>query len=216
MDIKQLTKEEKAQLLIELAQEQKNAQKEKEKAREDYRDMVSNTVNDVFIYLQDASEYLKQVKKRVFDDFAYILEQKQKIYGIKDGQQSHTFTTADGSKSITIGYRVVDCYDDTVSSGIAKIHNYINSLAKDDETRRIVEIINKMLKVDKKGNLKPSRVLELQQLSNKIEDSEFLDGLEIIKNAYKPVRTSLFVECEVKDANGVKHSLPLSISSIVL
>lgn len=35
-------------------------------------------------------------------------------------QQSNTFTTSDGKYSIILGHRVVDSFDDTVHTGIAK------------------------------------------------------------------------------------------------
>ncbi|WP_157849260.1 hypothetical protein [Flavobacterium sp. Root420] len=46
------------------------------------------------------------------------------------------------------------------------------------------------MKKDAKGNLKGSRVLELQKLTKEFNIEEFTDGVEIIASSFKPVRSS--------------------------
>lgn len=46
-----------------------------------------------------------------------------------------------------------------------------------------------LLSKDRKGNLKAQKVLELEKLAVKSGDEDFLDGIKIIKDAYRPVPT---------------------------
>ena len=153
------------------------------------------------------------MKLDIFKGVTGLLELKDKAYGIKDEQRSHTFTTAAGD-SITLGYRVNDGWDDTVGSGIAKVNQFIESLAKDEDSAKLVKTINQLLKKDAKGNLKSNRVIELDKLTKDFDNSEFTDGVEIIKAAYKPVASCYFIEASTKNANGKDVSIPLSISSV--
>ncbi len=214
MDIKNLSKEQRDELKKQLAEEEKEQKKKEQEERETYKVMVCESVDETFEFLQGISQQLSDVKMNVFNNFAHLLDLKKSLYGVKDGQQSHTFTSTDGLKSITLGYRVVDSYDDTVNAGIERVKNWIKKQASDDNAANLVEIINGLLKKDAKGNLKANRVLELHNHADRIGDIELIEGVKIIREAYKPIETSYFIEVTEKDPEtGVKFSVPLSITS---
>jgi hypothetical protein len=87
-------------------------------------------------------------------------------------------------------------------------------LAKDKETAALVSIVFNLLKKDAKGNLKGSRVLELQKLTKDFNDEEFTDGVNIIADSYKPVKSVWFIEAALINEDGSKTSIPLSMSSV--
>jgi hypothetical protein len=180
--------------------------------REAYKKLVEETVPKAVERLLYISELLADAKAQTFDFFREIMQLKASIYGIKEKQQSHTFSN--DKYSITIGYRVNDGWDDTVSAGIQKVNNFIQSLATDDQTAALVDTVFNLLKKDAKGNLKANRVLELQKLTPKFNNAEFTDGVNIIVDAYKPIRSSWFIEAEVLNDNGTKEGIPLSMSSV--
>ena len=214
MDIQNLTPEQLTELEAQIAARKKAAEQKVKDDRDAYKELVNETVNALWADLGDLSGTMVQTKNRVFDSFARALELKKEAYGTKDEQQSHTFTTADGKRSITIGHRVVDRYDETVTSGINKVKRYVESLAKDDESAALVDAILNLLKPNKDGVLKASRVLELEKIANRVNDEEFTDGLRIIKEAYRPMKTRQFVTVKYKDRLGNDHTLPLSMSAI--
>jgi len=202
------------QQLLDLLQ---TKQKKTEQDRQAYKDLVGTTVPPAVLRLMNVSAMLVEAKKQTFDYFSEILELKASVYSAdkkarKNKQQSHTFSTE--KYSITIGYRVNDGWDDTVSEGEQKVNVFIESLAKDEDSAKLVQTIFKLLKKDQKGNLRASRVLELQQLAEKFNNAEFTDGVKTIRDAYRPVRTCWFIEaCFIND-NNEKVSIPLSISSV--
>ena len=214
MNIENLTSEELARLEAQLEARKKAAEQKVKDDRETYKTLVNETVNELWSELEEVSNVMIKTKNLVFDCFAKALELKKEAYNIKDNQQSHTFTTEDGQRTITIGHRVVDRYDETVTAGIAKVREYVKSLAKDESSAALVETILGLLKPNKDGELKASRVLELEKLANRVNDPEFSDGLRIIKEAYKPMKTCQFVTVKYKDDKGAEKTLPLSMSAI--
>lgn len=184
----------------------------KDEDRETYKKLVAETVPKAMYRLCAASENLSNAKTETFKFFENILDLKNQVYGLKEKQQSHTFST--DKEEIQIGYRINDGWDDTVTAGIEKVQNYISSLATNAETSALVKIVFNLLKKDAKGNLKGSRVLELQKLTKDFDSEEFTDGVAIIADAYKPVRSSWFIEASIINADGSKTSVPLSMSSV--
>ena len=184
----------------------------KEADRTAYKELVEQTIPKAIFKLAVASEVLSNAKTEAFQYFEDILQLKAEVFGVKEKQQSHTFSYERGE--VQIGYRITDGWDDTVNAGIAKVEKYISSLAKDAETAALVDMVFNLLKKDAKGNLKGSRVLELQKLTAKFNDEEFADGVDIISKSYKPVRSVWFVEASIIDENKNKTPIPLSMSSV--
>lgn len=212
-----LSKEQRAELLAQ-AREEEAAEKEKRtEDRKAYKKLVHETVPDLFAILAHQSENLSEIKKKIFLAVEDLIKLKKDAYDVKDGQQSHTFTSEDGELSITVGYRVVDGWDDTVPTGIAKVNAFLESLIKDDDSvkvKRLANTINRLLKKDSNGNLKSSRVLELQEVADEWNDDLLNDGVEIIRKGYRPQKSCWFIEAYYVDGTGKKRNVPLSISSV--
>lgn len=203
-----ITKLSAAQLKAEL----QRRDNKKEADRTAYKELVEQTVPKAIFKLATASEILSNAKTEAFKFFEDILELKAEVYGIKEKQMTHTFS--DGKSEITIGYRINDGWDDTVNAGVAKVEKFISSLAKDKETAALVSIVFNLLKKDAKGNLKGSRVLELQKLTKDFNDEEFTDGVNIIADSYKPVKSVWFIDAALIGEDGKKTNIPLSMSSV--
>ncbi len=197
----------------ELKAEMKRRESAKQEDRKAYKELTNETIPGIIDHLKTVSNWLKKAKLETFVGITDLLELKAKAYGIKEDQRSHTFTTASGD-SITLGFRVNDGWDDTVGVGIAKVNKFIQSLAKDEDSAKLVKTINQLLKKDAKGNLKSNRVIELDQLTKDFDNQEFSDGVEIIKAAYKPVASCYFIEASTKSPSGKDVIIPLSISSV--
>jgi hypothetical protein len=180
--------------------------------RKAYKDLVQTTVPDAVAKLMAVSDNLSAIKSETFAYFKDLLKMKADVYGVTDNQQSHTFSTE--KYGITIGYRVNDGWDDTVSAGIQKVTAYIDSLATDPSSAKLVKTIFRLLKKDAKGNLRASRVLELQKMTDDFHDVNFTDGVNTILQAYKPTRTCWFVEAYFMNEANEKVSIPLSMSSV--
>lgn len=213
INLKNLTDEQKKALRKQLAEEEINKEKERKKRIKEYKDLVDDCVIKGIQKARYISEMIATGKKEIQDMFKTLIELKAEMYGLRDNQQSNTFTTSDGSYSITLGYRIVDSFDDTVHTGIAKAKNYINRILR-DENKELQKVLDLLLKKDKNGNLKASRVIELERIALEIDDEELTEGVRIIKEAWKPQKSRTFIEAYYKDANGNKINIPLSMTTI--
>ncbi|AZA93862.1 DUF3164 family protein [Chryseobacterium nakagawai] len=178
-----------------------------------YKETVKDSIPTFISTLLNISTMLSNAKLEVFQGLSILLEMKSEVFDIKQGQQGHSFSDDKGN-GITYGFRVVDGWDDTVNAGIDKIKEVIDSMAKDDNSAKLVSTINKLLKKDAKGNLKSSRVLELRQLAEEFNDDKFTDAVDIIQAAYKPVRSAFFIEAYTTNPQGKKIFIPLSITAV--
>ncbi|MGC8825367.1 MAG: DUF3164 family protein, partial [Bacteroidales bacterium] len=105
-----------------------------------------------------------------------------------------------------------DAYRDTVNEGIAIVKEAIVGMAKDDDSRALVEAILKLLSKDQKGNLKASRVLQLRQLADRIGNERLIEGVKIIEESYQPQITKTFIRAEYKNESGAWVSIPLGMT----
>ena len=192
--------------------EEKERKAMREQNRDAYKQLVDETIREVFPTLQEVSKSLARSKQSVYERFADALKLKEEIFNTKADQRSNTFSSSDGMYRITLGNHQTDDYDDTVNEGIAKVKEVISSFANDDNSRLLVEAVMKLLSRDAKGNLKASRVMQLRKLAAESGNAELIDGVEIIEKAYRPQVSKTFVRAEYKDENGKWVSVPLGMT----
>ena len=195
------------------AQAAKRAKDERKQNLDTFNAMIDEQIACAIPELKDISEQLSTVKKTVFENFRALLDMKKDIMKMtKDGQRSHTFTSSDGQSRIELGFYQIDNYKDTVNDGIALVKDYITSLAETDETKALVDMVLKLLSKDQKGNLKASRVLQLRQIAEQINNDRFTEGVEIIMNSYAPIASKQFIRAFIKGEDGEWLPIPLSIT----
>lgn len=193
VEMVQMTPEELAEYKRFVAEKEK---KEKEQQfahqREDYKVLVEEIVDKSFTKLQTVSSYLVDVKATVLSDFDTLIAMKAELFGLKkEEQKSHTFSNADNTIRVLVGNYTVDNYRDTVNEGIAMVKEVVKSLARDEESAALVNAILKLLSKDKQGNLKASKVVELSELADKINNDKLRLGVKII-------REKLYASCQQK------------------
>ena len=216
MDITKMTAEERAALMAQLqAEEQAEIQKRKESI-DAYKESVDEFCKDVFARMKKVSDQMRAEKERVFEASNILIEMKESLFNTKQDRRSNQFTTSDGKITVALGFRTNDGWDDTVDMGIAKVKEYLASLAATEDGKKAVNIILKLLAKDKKGNMRASAMIQLEQEAAKNGNPLFIEGVQIIRDAYRPVDSCQFISVYWKDENGVKHALPLSLASMDL
>lgn len=214
----QITAEEYAEYQAMLAAKQQKERAEKAKQdREAYRSLVDEAIRATMPELAGVSEALADQKEAVYRRFEEIVKLKGDLFGLKEGGQwSHTFTSSDSMMRIKLGSHTLDAYDDTAEVGIEKVREYIAGLAGDNpRTRELVNMVMKLLQKDaKSGQLKASRVLQLDKLAQESGSDEFIEGVRIIKEAYRPTASKRYVQAEVKDETGAWKNIPLGMTEV--
>lgn len=213
-NLENLTPTQMAQLEQQLEAKKKADKARKQADREAYTELVDETVRSMVKRLQNLSSEMAAVKAEVFAAFASIIQTKEELFKVKLDRRSDTFSTRDGQMSIQLGYRTLDAYDDTVDAGIAMVKEYLATQAKDDNSAALVDTVMSLLSKNRKGELKASRVLELERLAAKSGSPEFMEGINIIKAAYKPAKSGQFISVTIKNDEGKDENLPLSIGAM--
>ena len=210
-----MTAEERAEFEAFQREKAKKAAEEKAKAdREMYNQMVDEEIENSIPVLLGISEEIKESKQKVLDNFKAILAMKSDLFKTKmrNDQRSHTFTNSAGDKRITLGVYVTDGYRDTVEDGIAIVKEYIASLANDEKTQALVNMVFRLLSRDAKGTLKASRIVQLRKVAEDTGDARFMEGVRIIEESYQPEVSKQFIRAEMKDRNGMWRPIPLGMT----
>lgn len=214
MDIKNMTAAQRAELKAQLEAEERAEKQKREDNIEAYKNSVDEFCRSKFARLQVLSEEMRRAKEEVFADAATLIKLKDELYDTKSDRRSDQFTTSDGRITIALGNRTNDGWDDTVNVGVDKVKTFIRSLAKDEDSAALTEMVMNLLAKDRKGNLKASRVLQLREIARKSGYPELIEATDIIQSAYRPVDTCQFISVSYKDEKGVKQTLPLSLAAM--
>lgn len=221
MDVKarttvEMTAEEQEQFAAFKVEQERKARMERRKEnRQAYAQIVDEQVRLAIPELMSLSEQIKTVKNTVFSNFRAVLAMKEDVMSLTQaGQHSHTFTTSDGLMRLKLGVNTIDAYRDTVEDGIAMVRKYIESMAKDDNSRELVNAVLRLLSRDQKGTLKASRVLQLRKMAEDTADETFIEGVKIIEESYQPSETKQYIRAEYKDDKGW-HVIPLSVTDVM-
>ena len=215
----EMTAEEAAQLEAFRADKAKREAEEKHAQEvKTYKELVDEAVNLTVPEAQDISRILEQKKAAIFERFHSIISMKDELFSgsskAKDGRFTDTFTNKDSTARVTLGFNTNDAYDDTYTAGVEKVKEYIQSLASDDKSRQLAEMVNTLLmERSKAGQLKAQNVLRLESMANEIGDPTFIEGMRIIRDAYRPDRTKQFVKVEVKDSTGKFQTISLNMTN---
>lgn len=195
------------------AQEKKKAEEKAKQDRELYKQMVDDEIERSIPILTDISNSIRTAKQSVLDNFKSVLDLKAELFSTKrDNQRSHTFTNSEGNKRITLGVYTTDGYRDTVEEGIDIVKEYIASLANDEKTQALVNMVFRLLARDQKGTLKASRIVQLRKIANESGDERFLEGVRIIEESYQPELSKQFIRAEQKDENGMWRPIALGMT----
>lgn len=197
-------------------QARKETAEKAQNMRATYVELVDKEIESIMPELVKVSGDIAAIKKKTYENFKAIIAMKEEMYRLRTDEkllvQSHTFTNTKGNMRVTLGAYQVDYYKDTAEEGIAIVKGYISSLAKDEDSKALVDMVLKLLAKDAKGTLKASRILQLRRLADKIGDERFVEGVKIIEDAYDPQPSKTYIKAEVKDDKGAWKNIPLGMT----
>lgn len=216
LKLENLSPEVKAELLKQAAAELERKKELKKSERKKFKEIVSDEVHTLFNVMHQHVEDMRRAKIDIYNSLQTLIKSKCEVFEVEGEQKTHTFSTVDGSKRITIGYRDISDWDGTESAGIEKVKNYIASLAADKEKGKAANYLQALLKPDRAGKLDPRRIMELQKQAEEMNDVDLLDGVTIIMNAYKLVKTAPTLTVEERTDAGKWRNIELNFSDITV
>ncbi|SMG35786.1 hypothetical protein [Sphingobacterium psychroaquaticum] len=215
-EITKMTAAERKALMADLAKQEKAEKAQRADDIDAYKKLVDELVMKQAPELADFGTMQNIKVEETFKAFGQALEIKKELFGYNDTQASHTFSSRDGMGSIVIGYNEIIGFDGTENAGVIKIREYMTSLAADDPKRKIlIRFLETFMKPNKKGELNPTRIVELVGLKQEADDEGFSEGVDIIVNAQFKTRTTTYVKGWFKrqDGEGKELKMEFTIST---
>ena len=181
-----------------------DAQARREQELATYKALVDDAIRETVPEACAISETLATKKRAIIDRFRAVIRMKEELFrgtkALRDGRYTDTFTNAEGTARVTVGYNTIDNYDDTYTAGVEMVNRYIESLATDDKSLQLANMVTTLLRErSKAGQLKAQNVLRLEQMAGESGDDTFIEGMRIIREAYRPIQSKQFVKVEQKD-----------------
>jgi hypothetical protein len=211
-----LSAEDRKKVMAEAAELLKQQQATIKEERRQYKELASNEVEQLFVKMKAACEAMRLVKVELFNSLQALIASKREVFDVSGDQKTHTISTLDGTKRVTVGYREVSDWDGTEGAGVEKVQAYVQSLAKNDASAKTVKIINTLLKPDKAGKLDPRRIMELKKIAEEEADTILLDGVSIIMNAYRTVKSKSVMMVEERVEGDKWRNVELDFSDLVI
>ncbi len=208
-----MTAAERAELKAQLEAQERAEKQKREDDINAYKDLVSEFCRKTKDDMMELSAEMRRRKDKVFGNVTAIIDMKEALFKTKVNRHSNSFTSEDGI-TVSLGRRTVDGWDDTVEAGIEKVKEFLATLAKDDNSAKLYEVVMRLLTKDRKGNLKASAMLQLEQYAAKWNEPLFTEGVEIIRNSYHPRETCDYISVTYKDSEGKEHAIPLSLAAM--
>ena len=212
MDVSKMTPQQRAEMKAQLEALERAEKQKREDDISAYKSLVSEFCKKTKESMMELSKLMRQRKDEVFDAVNDIIDLKEQLFKVKIDRHSNTFTS-DGI-TVALGRRTNDGWDDTVEVGIAKVKEFLTTLAKDEDSAKLYKAVMQLLSKDKKGNLTASAMLQLERYAAEWNDPLFTEGVETIRNAYSPVETCDFISVSYKDKDGKVHAIPLSLAAM--
>ena len=185
-------------------QAKQEAEQKRQEGIKEYKSLVDTIIAESVKTATDLSGMMTSRKQSIIDSFRTVIELKEELYkgqkSLRDGRYTDSFTNSEGTARITLGYQTNDNYDDTYTQGVEMVKEYIESLASDDKSRQLADMVNTLLSErSKMGQLKAQNVLRLEKMAAESGNAQFIDGMKVIRDAYKPIKSKQFIKVEVKD-----------------
>ena len=143
----EMTPEEKARFEAFKEEEARKAEREaKRELRKQLQEMTDSVMGEAVAELKECSERLSGTKRKILETFSTLMELRKEVNeeAGKKEQDSFTFTNSEGTQRIRIGYNLNDNYLDQVEEGIAKVKAYLESLAKDEQSKELIALVLKL------------------------------------------------------------------------
>lgn len=193
---------------------QKAAEEQKKADRQTYEQMVDEQVRNTVATAHSCSDVMRDCKTAIYDGFKTLLDMKSDLYGVKDGQRTHTFTSSDGKARVTLGFRSIDGYRDTAEAGVQMVKDALAELGTDDKSKALVKMVLSLLSRDSFGNLNAQRILQLEKVAKENGNERMMEGVQVIKDAYQPQITKEFIKVETRGELNQWENIPLSMTDV--
>lgn len=179
--VKNLTKEQRAELLAQLQNEVKNDRMAKRKS---YEGLRSQFMHDVFSKVEKVESEVSGFKKWLDGETSAFTKMMREYGAVKnDGQQSYTIT--DGDLKLEVKFNKVKGFDERADLAAERLVDYLKRYMQASEKGvedPMYQMAMTLLERNKTGDLDYKSISKLYELEDKF-DSEYAEIMHLFKEA---------------------------------
>lgn len=153
---------------------------------------------------------IKSSKQMMQAIIAKYLEKVAASYGEK-WEGNARIRNYSQTKEVEISQAKLLTFDETLAVAKQKIDQCIERWASGSRTE-IIALVNQAFRVNQKGQVDVKELLKLPGLN--IDDAEWREAMEIIKNSVTVQSTKQYLNFRIADDNGKLVSIPLNFSAV--
>ena len=168
--------------------------------------MVSKIMGKVISF----REKMKKFKSELEAEISKYLTETAKKYG-EEWEGNATIYDFGKNRQIEIKLSKHFVFNEKLQLAKQKIDKCIMAWSE-NSNKKLIALVNKAFKVDKKGNLDAKRILELKSLE--IKDKDWKEAMQLIEESMTVDSTKIYYNFRIKDENGQWKSIPLNFSSL--
>ena len=168
--------------------------------------MVSRILDRVISFREKMKKFKLQMEKEISE----YLQTAAAKYG-EDWEGNTTIYDFAKKKQIEIKVSKHFVFNEKLQIAKQKIDKCIMAWSE-NSNKKLLALVNKAFKVDKKGNLDGKRILELKSLD--IKDKDWKDAMRLIGESMTVDSTRLYYNFRIKDENGQWKNITLYFSAI--
>lgn len=167
-------------------------------------------VEDIFKQIGKLQTEIARAKRDVQTKIKAYLEEVAAEYG-EDWKGNATLNNFNSSKQVEVKIANQLTFDERLQVAKTKIDNCIKSWGK-GSSQKIIALVNRAFKVDKKGSVDAKQILSLRTLN--FDDPEWKEAMEIISDAIKVESTKEFIYFRVRNDKGIWITVPLNFHQV--
>lgn len=211
-DISKLSAAQLAKLAKEAKAKEQAENVEKRKAYDKLRDSYLDTV---FGKMEELSEQLTAFKTESVKLGIELHGKMYEAYGRepKDGIDSYTLTSEDGTRRVVIERQWRCEYDETAEVAITKLKEVLRDKFA-NRNNAMYSMLERVLLRNNKGDYDERLVAKLRAEEDKVNDPRFTEALSMLANAYKPVSSQTYIRAYRKDDTGKWSDITMNWSRL--
>ncbi len=212
--IKSLTPEERKELMLELAADEKKEQQRRTKERQEYE-----KARDVMVQMQIAeaceiSGILIDFKARLEAAFNFHEEKLNEYGGIRSNSKGgFSLPHSNGQFRVRRLRATMPDWDERGEKGTELIGDFLKSTIKKRDIKTY-EILIGFIQKNDKGDLEYSKVMDLLQHKDKYTDERWVEGLNLIQESYSVGLRSYQYDFQKKNDQGKWENIIINFTSI--
>lgn len=204
-----------AELKAALKKKQADEKAAKTNAKKSYDQMRDSYIDTVFGKMEDLSGQLKEFKS---ESVQLGIELHTKMYETlgrapKDGIDSYTLTSADGTRKVSIERQWRCEYDETSTVAIETIRTVLREKFE-GRNKAMYKIIDDILIKNGTGDYDERLVAKLRKHEEAVDDKRFSEALDILARAYRPTTSQMYIRAYRRDEGGKWRDLVMNWSAM--